>query len=95
MTGEEVVVIAIFTKIAAWRGIAGIDDKSREQITGLIKNAGTSIVISFGSPYILSHFRDADILIAAYDVNINAQEAVIRCLKEGALFRGRLPVNLS
>ncbi|MCC7203158.1 MAG: hypothetical protein IT393_10935 [Nitrospirae bacterium] len=95
MTGEEIVIIAIFTKVAAWRGSAGIDDKSGKQITGLIKNAGTSIVISFGSPYILSHFSDADILIAAYDVNVNAQEAVIRCLKGEEQFRGRLPVNLS
>jgi len=91
---DEAVIIAIFSEVAAWRGSAGIDDKAMEQVKELIMKARTSIVISFGSPYILRHFSDADVLIAAYEANGRAQEAVIKCLKEEACIRGKLPVRL-
>ena len=90
----ETIIIAIFSEVAAWRGSAGIDDKAIEQAKELIRKARTSIVISFGSPYILRHFRNADMLIAAYEANGQAQEAVIKCLKGEADFKGRLPVRL-
>jgi len=53
-----------------------------------------SIVISFGSPYILSHFKEADILISAYEPTKNAQRAAIRCLKGEMDFKGQTPVKL-
>jgi len=91
---DEAVIIAIFSEIAAWRGSAGIDDNAMEQVIGLIRKARTSIVISFGSPYILRHFSDADVRIAAYEGNSQAQEAVIKCMKGETSFRGRLPVKI-
>ncbi|OGW43701.1 MAG: hypothetical protein A2132_02760 [Nitrospirae bacterium RBG_16_43_11] len=84
----------MFSEVAAWRGSAGIDDKAMEQAKELIRKARTSIVISFGSPYVLRHFRDADVLIAAYEANRQAQEVMIKCLKGDASFRGRLPVKI-
>ncbi len=91
---NKTIIIAIFSEVAAWRGSAGIDDEVIEQITGLIRKSRTSIIISFGSPYILRHFSDADVLIAAYEANGRAQEAVIKCLKGEKYFRGRLPVKI-
>src|SRR4030067_2980830 len=91
---DGAVIIAIFSEVAAWRGSAGIDDKAMEQVKELIRKARTSIVISFGSPYILRHFSDADVLIAAYEANGRAQKAVIKCLKEEACIGGKLPVRL-
>ena len=91
---DGAVIIAIFSEVAAWRGSAGIDDKAMEQVKELIMKARTSIVISFGSPYILRHFSDADVLIAAYEANGRAQKAVIKCLKEEACIGGKLPVRL-
>ncbi|MBI5328920.1 MAG: hypothetical protein HZB80_11640 [Deltaproteobacteria bacterium] len=54
-----------------------------------------SIVISFGSPYILSHFKEADMLIAAYGTTEEAQRAVIKGLKGEMEFKGQLPVRLN
>ncbi len=90
----ETVIIAIFSEVAAWRGNAGIDDKAIGQVIEIIKKACISIVISFGSPYILRHFNDADVLIAAYGANVQSQEAVIKCLKGETFSKGRLPVRL-
>jgi beta-N-acetylhexosaminidase/beta-glucosidase len=87
-------VFAIFTSISAKRGTSGIDDKEREQVYRLMKKAKNSIVISFGCPYVLRFFRDADVLIAAYEATEQAQKAVIKCLKGEMDFKGRLPVKI-
>ena len=87
-------IVAIFSEVAAWRGRSGIYNQEVEKINKLIRNSRYSIVISFGSPYILRYFKDADVLIAAYEANKQAQEAVIKCLCGEIGFRGRLPVSL-
>ncbi len=90
----QIVIFAMFTSVAAWKGTSGIDDAERKMISELIKIAETSIVISFGCPYVLRYFKEADILIAAYEATEQAQKAVIKCLQEEMDFQGRLPVKI-
>ncbi len=87
-------IFAIFTSIAAWKGSSGIDDNEKSRIDELIKQARHSIIISFGSPYVLRHFKEAEILIAAYDATEQAQRAVIKCLEGHLNFKGHLPVKI-
>ncbi len=91
---DKVAIIPLFSEVAAWRGSSGIDDEEREWVIKLIKQAKGSIVISFGSPYVLRYFREADVLIAAYEASEQAQEAVIQCLKGEKDFKGHMPVGL-
>lgn len=88
---NKVAIIALFSEVAAWRGSSGIDDEDREEVIKLIKQAKGSIVISFGSPYVLRYFREADVLIAAYEAGEQAQKAVIQCLKGEMDFKGHMP----
>ena len=92
---DEITIFPIFSETVAWRGTSGISDEERTRISGLIRKAKKSIVISFGSPYILRHFKEADILIAAYDAGEQAQEAVIKCLRGEMDFKGQMPVTIS
>jgi beta-N-acetylhexosaminidase len=91
---DDILVIAIFTSVAAWHGSSGIDNNERDRLNAIIKKARCSIVISFGSPYVLRHFSEADMLIAAYEPTIQAQQATLNCLTGEAPFRGRLPVHM-
>ena len=91
---SETVVLALFTSIAAWEGSSGIRDEEIYIVNKFIQDAGRSIVISFGSPYVLKYFEEADILIAAYDSYGQAQSSVLKCLKGEVSFQGRLPVEL-
>lgn len=91
---NELIIISIFTSVAAWRGSSGIDENEKNRINNLTKRSKRSIVVSFGSPYILRHFKDADILIAAYEPSEQAQRAFLRCLKGESEFKGRLPVKI-
>jgi len=60
--------------VAAWRGSSGISNEERNRLKNLIAKAKKSIVVSLGSPYVLRYFKDADVLIAAYDPTLQAQE---------------------
>lgn len=95
VVGDELLIFAIFTAVAAWKGSSGIAPEDRESIAGLIGKAKKAIVISFGSPYVLRYFGKADILIAAYEPTPWAQEAVMKCLCGEIDFRGHLPVKLN
>jgi beta-N-acetylhexosaminidase len=92
---NKIAVFAIFTSVAAWRGSSGIDEDEVNRIKELIRKSRNSIVVSFGSPYVLRHFRDADILVAAYEPAEQAQKAVIKCLRGERGSQGRLPVKLT
>jgi beta-N-acetylhexosaminidase len=78
------VVLPIFSKISASKGRSGISSKLREagaEILRASKAAGrTSVVISFDSPYILTFFKEANILVAAYDGMEEIQRAAVDLL---------------
>ncbi len=91
---NQITIFAIFTTVSAWKGRSGINEEERDRVNSMIKKAKNSIVVSFGSPYVLRHFSDADILISAYESNDESQRALIKCLKGELDFKGQLPVDL-
>jgi beta-glucosidase-like glycosyl hydrolase len=91
---DEIIVVAIFTSVAAWKGTSGLDDEEMGLIEKRISRAAKSILISFGSPYVLKNFQRGDSLIAAYEATEQAQEAVIKCLRGEIQWRGHLPVRI-
>ncbi len=91
---KETVIFALYTSIAAWKGSSGIGDKEIKNVRVLIRMSKKSIVVSFGSPYVLRHFMEANVLIAAYDTTKQAQSSVIKCLKGEINFQGSLPVKI-
>lgn len=90
----EKAIFALFSSVSAWRGSSGIGDSEKQSIRELMQSAKKSIIISFGSPYILSHFIHADTLIAAYETTDYHQRAVLTLLKGEVNFKGHLPVRL-
>lgn len=91
---NETVLFAVFTSVAAWRGSSGLSPDEIGRIQLALKKTKQSIVISFGSPYVLQHFTGSDALIAAYDASRFAQGALIGCLTGAFGFNGSLPVEL-
>ncbi len=90
----DTVVFALFGSIAAWKGHSGIREEEKGRIKELVKRAKKSVVLSFGSPYVLRHFREADVLIAAYGVTEQVQRSAAGCLKGELDFEGNLPVDI-
>jgi beta-N-acetylhexosaminidase len=92
---DTVIVFAVFTSVAAWKGSSGISEDEIPLIKQLARRAKHSLVLSFGSPYVLRYFKEADVLIAAYEGTEQAQHAVVKCLEGRSGFSGKLPVTFS
>jgi beta-glucosidase-like glycosyl hydrolase len=87
-------IVAIFTSIAAWKGSSGINADEKERIHAITKNSRTSIVISFGNPFVLRYFPEVDVLIAAYEASDQSQETVMKWLTGSGELKGKIPVRL-
>lgn len=88
------IIAALFTTVAAWQGSSGISEEAVKRIRHAMTGSSPSVVISFGSPYVLRHFPEADALIAAYEPSPQAQRSAIKCLTGEQEFAGTLPVAL-
>ena len=66
----------------------------REFAKQLAAKSKSKVVISFGSPYMLREFMDADYVVAAYDPCEAMQRAAVRALFGEIFFRGELPVRI-
>jgi beta-glucosidase-like glycosyl hydrolase len=71
IAAAEAVVLAFYSKISASKGRSGVSGKLHEKAVKLLRAAteakGTSVLLSFDSPYLLDQYQNADVRIAAYD----------------------------
>jgi len=92
--GGVTAVVAIFSTVSAWKGSAGIADDQREKIRTIAGSFPKSIIISFGNPYILRYFGEADVLVAAFEGSGHAQKTVAEWLRGSRELEGGIPVRL-
>jgi beta-N-acetylhexosaminidase len=76
----DLTVLAFYSRITASKGHSGISDRLLEKAARIIHATreiqGKSAIVSFDSPYLLDHFNDGDVRIAAYDRMDVIQRAV-------------------
>lgn len=94
VNNSDITIIFIFKSVSAWKGGIGLCRSEVEDIKRIIRGSKVSYVISFGNPYILRHFKEADFLIASYDTSLQAQKAMIKALKGDIDLYGRMPVKI-
>ncbi len=84
LNASAFMVMAIYSRISASKGRSGIGTKLLSSAADILRSANKakskSIVISFDSPYLLDHFREADVRIAAYDRMADIQRAAARLI---------------
>jgi len=94
MSKESVLtIVSIFSKVSAGKGSSGLSPELLELGTQLARRKRT-VVVSFGSPYILRRFMEAEHVVAAYDPGDAMQEAACRAFMGEMVFRGELPVRI-
>lgn len=75
----ETIVVPVFSKVSAWKGSSGLSKNSLEKAKSAIERGGRSVLISFGSPYILNSFNVA-VMINAFDPADFMQRVVVERL---------------
>lgn len=92
--GAQLTVISVFSKVSPGKGRSGLSPELVELGHQLVAKAKKTVVISFGSPYILREFMEADFLVAAFDQGDVMQAAACRAFFGEIIFRGELPVRI-
>lgn len=93
-------IIALFSKILAWKGAAGLPEREARWLYGLAPRA----LISLGSPYLLASPKSAGLCTGplccapfracSFSDEPPSQRAVARALVRGGPWPGRFPVRM-
>jgi beta-N-acetylhexosaminidase len=90
----DVVVIGLFSRLRAGKGSVGIDPRHVRLIQSFSEVSSSVAVVSFGSPYFLRHFPDADVYLCAYRYADEAQKSAAKALFGEIDITGKLPVSI-
>lgn len=89
------VIVSIFSRVRAGKGSSGISQELLDLGRQLVSRNRRSVAVSFGSPYILKQFMDAQYVVAAYDPGEAMQHAACRAFMGEIVFMGELPVRIN
>ena len=94
--GAETVVFALFSKVSAGKGSVDLEPKHVDLIKkfAALENGPPVVVVSFGSPYFLRHFPEADAYICLYRNTPETQDIAARALTGEMDIGGKLPVSI-
>lgn len=93
VTRADVVVLALYQRLRAGRDRAGLLEGQGALIERVLASGRPVVLITFGNPYVVSRFRDAGVVLVAYDQTIATADAVASVLRGERDAPGRLPVT--
>jgi beta-glucosidase-like glycosyl hydrolase len=89
-----IIVIGLFSRLRANKGNVGLDLRHVHLIERLAQGPQTVVVISFGSPYFLRHFKNVDVYLCAYRYADGSQISAVKALFGEIDIVGKLPVSI-
>jgi beta-glucosidase-like glycosyl hydrolase len=90
----DIVVIGLFSRVSAGKGNVGMEPKQVQLIRELAAGHQRVVVVSFGSPYFLRHFKDVDVYVCAYRYADESQISAVKALFGEIDIFGTLPVSI-
>jgi beta-N-acetylhexosaminidase len=88
---SNLVVVSVYTNFA---GRVELPDETVEFVNELAKRSITHVVISFGNPYLISNFPDAQAYMLAWSPAQFSQQAAADALFGGIAISGRSPIGM-
>ena len=90
----DVAVAALFVRVADRKGNVGFPEEQRAFVNQMIATGKPTVVIAFGSPYLIAGFPDAKTWLAEFSTNSVSQVAAVRALFGQAAVQGQIPVTV-
>ena len=90
----DVSVVALFVRVADRKGSVGLPDEQVAAVRALLTSEKPTIIVCFGSPYVIARFPEAKTWLAAFGTADVAQRAAARALFGQVATGGRIPVNV-
>ena len=90
----DVLIVALFVRFVDRKGSIGLPDDQVAAVRRLLASDKPSVVVCFGSPYVVARFPEAETWLAAFSTVDVAQRAAARALFGQVAIGGRIPVNV-
>jgi len=95
ISDDTAIICLIFTSVGAWKKQSYIPGYFKEVLTKLESMPNDSVLISFGSPYLVRDFGNFKTVVCSFDSLNECQTAVADVLLGKLQAKGHLPINLS
>ena len=90
----DVAIAALFVRVADRKGNVGFPEEQRAFVNQMIAAGKPTVVIAFGSPYLIAGFPDAKTWLAEFSTNSVSQVAAVRALFGQVAVQGQIPVTV-
>jgi beta-N-acetylhexosaminidase len=90
----DVAIAALFVRVADRKGNVAFPEDQRAFVNQMIAAGKPTVVIGFGSPYLISTFPDAPVWLAEFSTNDVSQRAAVRALFGQVPIQGQIPVTV-
>lgn len=90
----DVAIAALFVRVVDRKGNVGFPEDQRVFVNQLLSGGKPVVVASFGSPYLIERFPNAQTWLAAFSTNGVSQRAAARALFGQTAISGRIPVTV-
>jgi beta-N-acetylhexosaminidase len=93
-TSYDIAVVALFVRVADRKGTVGLPEKQAELVRQILAAGKPTVVVSFGSPYLIERFPKANSWLAAFSTVDVVQRAAARALYGQVGIGGKIPVTV-
>ncbi|MFZ3331402.1 MAG: glycoside hydrolase family 3 N-terminal domain-containing protein [Candidatus Acidiferrales bacterium] len=90
----DVAIAALFVRVADRKGNVGIPDDQRAFVDQMLAAGKPTVVMAFGSPYLIERFPGAPTWLAEFATNDVSQRAAVRALFGQVALQGQIPVTV-
>jgi beta-N-acetylhexosaminidase len=90
----DVAIASLFVRVADRKGNVGLPDEQRAFVNQMIAGGKPTVVIAFGSPYLIQGFPGAKTWVAEFSTNSVSQVAAVRVLFGQVAVQGQIPVTV-
>ena len=94
ITSDTSVICLVYTTIGAWKKQSTLSDNFKEALHKIEDMSEETVLVSFGSPYIISEFDKFKTVICSFDILDICQKAVVDVLTNKLGPTGIMPVKL-
>ena len=91
----DVVVLALYQRLRAGRGKAGLYSKQESLVRELLRGEVPVVLVTFGNPYAVTPFAEADAIVVAYEQSLETVHAAARVLTGSLAPAGALPITVA
>lgn len=94
ISSDTTIICLVYTTIGAWKKQSLLPDNFKDALSKLESISAETVLVSFGSPYVISEFDNFDTVLCSFDILDVCQEAAADVLTGNLKATASMPVSL-